>query len=61
MHHPTDRITYITAFVTPVVEQWLEQKATEDENKKRNVLFNDTLDTFNLWWDKGVLAIDFKT
>ena len=25
MHHPTDRITYTTAFVTPVVEHWLEQ------------------------------------
>ena len=24
MHHPTDRITHTTAFVTPVVEQWLE-------------------------------------
>ena len=26
MHHPTDRITYTTAFVTPVVEHWLEQE-----------------------------------
>ena len=25
MHHPTDRITHTTAFVTPVVEQWLER------------------------------------
>ena len=25
MHHPTDRITHTTAFVTPVVEHWLEQ------------------------------------
>ena len=24
MHHPTDRIAHTTAFVTPVVEQWLE-------------------------------------
>ena len=23
MHHPTDRIAYTMAFVTPVVEQWL--------------------------------------
>ena len=23
MHHPTDRIAHITAFVTPVVEHWL--------------------------------------
>ena len=25
MHHPTDRITHITASVTPVVEYWIEQ------------------------------------
>ena len=27
MHHPTDRITHTTAFVTPVVEHWLEREA----------------------------------
>ena len=26
MHHPTDRITHTTAFVTPVVELWLERE-----------------------------------
>ena len=26
MHHPRDRITHTTAFVTPVVEQWLERE-----------------------------------
>ena len=26
MHHPTDRTTHITAFVTPVVEHWLERE-----------------------------------
>ena len=26
MHHPTDRITHTTAFVTPVVEHWLERE-----------------------------------
>ena len=25
MHRPTDRITHTTAFVTPVVEHWLER------------------------------------
>ena len=25
MHHPTDRMTHTTAFVTPVVEHWLER------------------------------------
>ena len=24
IHHPTDRIAHTTAFVTPVVEHWLE-------------------------------------
>ena len=26
MHHPTDRLTHTTAFVTPVVEHWLERE-----------------------------------
>ena len=26
MHHPTDRITHTTAFITPVVEHWLERE-----------------------------------
>ena len=26
MHHPTDRITHTTAFVTRVVEHWLERE-----------------------------------
>ena len=25
MHHPTDRITHTMAFVTPVMEHWLER------------------------------------
>ena len=29
MHHPTDRITHNTAFVTPVVEHWLERKIAQ--------------------------------
>ena len=28
MHHTTDRITHTTAFVTPVVEHWLEHLLT---------------------------------
>ena len=28
MHHPTDRIIHTTAFVTPVVEHWLEREIT---------------------------------
>ena len=29
MHHPTDRIAHTTAFVTPVVELWLEQEIAQ--------------------------------
>ena len=47
MHHPTDMITHTTAFVTPVVEHWLEQEITYTR-KEGNVLFNDTLSTFYL-------------
>ena len=33
MHHPTDRITHTTAFVTPVVEYWLEREIAQWEHK----------------------------
>ena len=29
MHHPTDRIAHTTAFVTPVVEHWLEREVAQ--------------------------------
>ena len=29
MHHPTDRITHTSAFVTPVVEHWLEREIAQ--------------------------------
>ena len=29
MHHPTDRIAYTTAFVTPVMEHWLEREIAQ--------------------------------
>ena len=35
MHHHTDRIAHTAAFVTPVVEYWLER---EQEKVKRNLL-----------------------
>ena len=28
MHHPIDRIIHITAFVTPVMEHWLERESS---------------------------------
>ena len=29
MHHPTSRIAHTTAFVTPVVEHWLEREIAQ--------------------------------
>ena len=29
MHHPTDRMAHTTAFVTPVVEHWLEREIAQ--------------------------------
>ena len=29
MHHPIDRITHTTAFVTPVMEHWLEREIAQ--------------------------------
>ena len=29
MHHPTDRIVHTIAFVTPVVEHWLEREIAQ--------------------------------
>ena len=29
MHHPTDRIRHTTAFVTPVVDHWLEREIAQ--------------------------------
>ena len=29
MHHPKDRITHTTVFVTPVVEHWLEREIAQ--------------------------------
>ena len=31
MHHPTDRIAHTTAFVTPVVEHWLERDISQQK------------------------------
>ena len=55
MHHPTDRITHTTAFVTPFMEHWLEREIAQwvhiinQIQKKENVLFNNTLNTFYSW------------
>ena len=35
MHHPTDRIAHTMAFVTPVVEHWLEREIFNPIDVKR--------------------------
>ena len=48
MQHPTDRITHTTAFVTPVVEHWLEREiALLLGVNEGSVLFNNTVNTFS--------------
>ena len=37
MHHPTDRITHTTAFVTPVVEHWLETRNSSMGSPQRRI------------------------
>ena len=37
MHHPTDRITCTTAFVTLVVEHWLEQEIAQWVHHKGSI------------------------
>ena len=37
MHHPTDRITHTTAFVTPVVEHWLEREIVNNTDNYRGI------------------------
>ena len=32
MHHPTDRIAHTTAFVTSVVEHWLERETNRPDD-----------------------------
>ena len=36
MHHPTDRIAHTTAFVTPVVEHWLEWEIAQWVHPMKN-------------------------
>ena len=41
MHHPTDRITHTTAFVTPVVEHWLEKNCWVQRETKHSPFLVD--------------------
>ena len=58
MHHPTDRIIHTTAFVTPVVEQYLdcpdESRFVIILHKRATVLF---LSGFFCWIVVGVVCL----
>ena len=47
MHHPIDRIAHTTAFVTPVVDHWLEREIAQwvhpmkDNNNNNNTNNNN--------------------
>ena len=48
MHHPADRITHTTAFVTPVVEHWLEREIARLPNVCLMCMWRGTIVTFVL-------------
>ena len=57
MHHPTDRITHTTDFVTPVVDHWLER-----EIAKRNINTSNSCDQrcwkmLLLFWGRQLLIM----
>ena len=37
MRHPTDRIAHTTAFVTPVVEHWVEREIAHEGSIRRPI------------------------
>ena len=43
MYHPTDRIAHTTAFVTPVVEHWLEREIAQWANIQMKPTMNCTV------------------
>ena len=49
MHHPTDGIAHTTAFVTPVVEHWLEREIV------LAVAFSNVLKVFIVVQEKKII------
>ena len=41
MHHPTDSITHTMAFVTPVVEHWLEREIAMKDRSATHRTMNE--------------------
>ena len=46
-HHPTDRVEHTAAYVTPVVEHWLEREIIVKEKTTTTYLFLNTIVFFN--------------
>ena len=59
MHHPTDRITHTTAFVTSVVEHWLEREIAQwlmiEFNSKLTI--RHSLHSWTISLKKNVLCV----
>ena len=75
MHHPTDRIAHTTAFVTPVVEHWLEweiaqwvypmkDRSDDPSHHERTLLPRNYISLLTLLEvsekEKGVMALEFN-
>ena len=51
MHHPTDRITHTTAFVTPVVEHWLEREIAQWVHNEGLIQRPIATSRSTVWWE----------
>ena len=61
MHHPTDRITHTTAFVTPVVEHWLEWEIAQWVHPMKDRSYDPSHHEWMLLpWSYISLQIKFK-
>ena len=56
MHHPTHRITHTTAFVTPVVEHWLEREVAQWVHLMKDRSDNDGTVTMSERFYHGVTS-----
>ena len=71
MHHPTDKIAHTTAFVTPVVEHWLERDIAQCVHPMKDrsddpahgatshYSYNTSIDTMeegNVWFNNALRA-----
>ena len=59
MHHPTDRIIHTTAFVTPVVEHWLEREIAQWVHPMKDR--SDSHRTMSERTYHGAISCSFKT